>query len=1702
MNTPTPHPTRSTPLHPRPSATMLPTPTHSSTEQFQHLRQDIERQIANKEQELGQCVSGIQKNVITRQLGQLRDRLIELDQFHDIPPATLEKLRHLERDLVSYRGQQQRKDKPFHGRGLDVLPSPSTSTLAVPTSTTSSLLPLPPPPSGSTPTKRRSKVPNQDRRNNDIEFATEIGQGLLLEVRKMQALLQEKEEQLRALEIQKADLERSAEAMAKQLRQREENEERLKEETWNLELTKQELTLSVTELQQHLQKATSEHTKLTKQTSDLQTDIDQLRIKEEKLTSLLESSKARHEQDMTALRRHCATLQRESQQHVKKIESLTSELTIAKAQSRLGKHANGASLDNSISSSDKDVDPNLVNFSDTHPSHPDFGPSSSTASIATGPSPTFSVSSSARAQAMEVESLKTSLAHAHRMVSNLRSHLHKEKTEKFEFKKLLADSQETIEHLRNDPHLWVDDLKSSSSTPTGVSAEDARRRKPKQHRRRRQGSRLAAAALGASRSLDRAERTNKQPGEDGDEDLYSDDDGDSGSSYSSYASSSEEQGMGLDLGPQGGFTSLSLELSQSGARQPPMPSTPMDAQIMTDPVFVVDDLAIYEQQISLLHQLEAQDRARLAKSYHDAATEPLADILVLEDPDHYRRQLNRLQELEDAEQIRANKQGKHACIGTSDHDDVNAHQLILDDRRVYDQQLHHLDQLRDWHSQHQSKISVDASTDADTDLILMLPDVHQQQVAELLSLREDVAVRSTKLAQALNKSTEIESPMVVLDMHEHHQQMQDLRALQSWKATIEAKRSQAIDMATDADADIVLINDKAQHLRDCQDLHQLRAWHADVQAKVSVHAGVNANTDVTVIDQQEHDQQLQHYQQLKQWHQTHTSKVSTDAGVHTQDDDMIILDNRSAYEQQVKSHQQLQQWHLAHTSKHAADASTETSSKITNVLILENPDEHDQQLMELQQLQQWHLAQTAKVSVDAATEPSSEELGLVWQQRDQHDDQIAKLATLSSWHAEQLAKQVVDSQVMTDTIAIIEDVAAHNQQLARLTELEQMQRTLDAKQQQAVDTGTGTNDVLIVNDRAQHEQDARDLIELRDWHHTVTNKQSAQSSTMTEPVLIVDDTLEHEQNVRDLQRLKEWHHEVSSKQAAQSSTMTEPVLIVDDTMHHKQQMQQLAELQQWHQEAIGKESSQMATMTEPVLIVNDTAQYEQDARDLQQLKNWHNESTNKQSAQNSTMTDPVLIVNDTTQHEQDIRDLNQLKNWHRAISNKEIIQSSTMTEPIHLLESTEFAHFERLQQWHRNAKDSPATWQQVDLGSSAISQPPLASRDGDCQTDIIHANEMNLQTLPSSSYQSTQLEVQVVPANERSIATPVQFKPVQGQAPSASEPSQAIPTWVSPTIADQISPVRNSASIDDEAATMATSPVSTSQDMAGEHALLRHQASFGSTSVNSTPHVEMIPSFHVTPTEAPVNSAASIASSIHDENVTTFSNQQLDPAIASITQTMIGEWLIKYTRKPMQQGFSERCHQRYFWIHPYTRTLYWCQRAPGADGGELKAKSAFVENITVLPPMEHDDMPTILIHTTTRQLKIMAPNKERHALWLESLNYLMSRQNPAPPTPRQQDWAPSLRPQRSFSASLLGKKPSIQRLDQLFRPSTSSTQRTETDIDHHSHLHDDDDDDEALENVRLCCNGKHDVGRLEKAHTHRPAYHLRHHKKTPLVPSH
>ncbi|CZT48320.1 related to AMI1 protein [Rhynchosporium secalis] len=127
----------------------------------------------------------------------------------------------------------------------------------------------------------------------------------------------------------------------------------------------------------------------------------------------------------------------------------------------------------------------------------------------------------------------------------------------------------------------------------------------------------------------------------------------------------------------------------------------------------------------------------------------------------------------------------------------------------------------------------------------------------------------------------------------------------------------------------------------------------------------------------------------------------------------------------------------------------------------------------------------------------------------------------------------------------------------------------------------------------------------------------------------------------------------------------------------------------------------------------------------------------------------------------------------------------------------------------------------------------------------------------------------------------------------------------------------------------------------------------------------------------------------------------LDPGtdprmINAITQTMIGEYLWKYTRKAGRGAMSENRHRRYFWVHPYTRTLYWSDRDPSAAGrAELKAKSVPIEAVRVvtddnpMPPGLHRK--SLIIMTPGRSVKFTASTGQRHETWFNALSYLLLR---------------------------------------------------------------------------------------------------------------
>ncbi|CEI85619.1 hypothetical protein RMCBS344292_00078 [Rhizopus microsporus] len=417
------------------------------------VKSELAAQLSNQEQLLAKLgTSQISRNAFLKQSDMIRKELQDLNKYNqqdELPTEIREKLETLANEFQHIKATKS---------------SDTVSPL------------LPPAPTHSSSSKQRAKYANGNKRNPDIEFATEIGQGLLIEVRKLQSIIQEKEEIIKQLEAAKRENERHHETAQRHLKQREEIEERLKEENWNLEVANQELRTHLLESNQTIAKHNAEYARLVKQIKNQSEQIDIMKAQEEKNTSLIEAMKARHEQETHQLRKHAANAQRENAQIQKQIEALNTELKICKAKLAIKMATASARSEEPSESSEAAAD---KNDQDSDHSVKDVHPTSSTSTTTN------------RSQQLETETLKQSLAHAHRIISNLRSTAHKEKLEKFELKKMLSDSQETIEQLRKD----IANMSNNAISING-SRSNTKTAKKKHTKKRRGG--VARQARGVS----------------------------------------------------------------------------------------------------------------------------------------------------------------------------------------------------------------------------------------------------------------------------------------------------------------------------------------------------------------------------------------------------------------------------------------------------------------------------------------------------------------------------------------------------------------------------------------------------------------------------------------------------------------------------------------------------------------------------------------------------------------------------------------------------------------------------------------------------------------------------------------------------------------------------------------------------------------------------------------------------------------------------------------------------------------------------------------------------------------------------------------------------------------------------------------------------------------------------------------------------
>ncbi|TQS37903.1 hypothetical protein Golomagni_01607 [Golovinomyces magnicellulatus] len=132
--------------------------------------------------------------------------------------------------------------------------------------------------------------------------------------------------------------------------------------------------------------------------------------------------------------------------------------------------------------------------------------------------------------------------------------------------------------------------------------------------------------------------------------------------------------------------------------------------------------------------------------------------------------------------------------------------------------------------------------------------------------------------------------------------------------------------------------------------------------------------------------------------------------------------------------------------------------------------------------------------------------------------------------------------------------------------------------------------------------------------------------------------------------------------------------------------------------------------------------------------------------------------------------------------------------------------------------------------------------------------------------------------------------------------------------------------------------------------------------------------------------------------------------ISAIAQSMIGEWVFKYTRqrKPASATDSYRSleisnkvrHRRWIWLAPYERAVMWSSKEPTSRSALMGKSGRKLVIQSVLDVKDENPPPkginlfhrSILIHSSSRAFRFTAVTKESHNNWLKALTFLARSQ--------------------------------------------------------------------------------------------------------------
>jgi hypothetical protein len=374
-----------------------------------HLK-DTDRRIQDASK-LGTTLISQRKNLASR----LKE-VEELSKDNDVPQELQQRLTALEKEYNDIGRESARaflpKVKPVPGDGAAVYSSSGRES----------------PSKMSAPSRRQRNQPTN--RVHDIEFATEISTQLLAQVRQLQSALAEKDEELKDAAAKKSQIEDEHTHLVQRAKQLDESLQRHRDENWNLETKLQDLEASMRELGDKEQRLNQTLKVTQTEKSTAQRDLDELKALHEKAIDEHAATQRQNEADLHTLRRDAANHDLEKRTLQKKIEEVTSQNTeLAKAVSYRWNQGAQQAKAGVANKTDSD------SLEDADTENPDLiSPIKGTP---------------ARAGMLETETLKSSLNHAHRMIQNLKNNIHREKTEKVELKRMLAEARDEVEKRRD-----------------------------------------------------------------------------------------------------------------------------------------------------------------------------------------------------------------------------------------------------------------------------------------------------------------------------------------------------------------------------------------------------------------------------------------------------------------------------------------------------------------------------------------------------------------------------------------------------------------------------------------------------------------------------------------------------------------------------------------------------------------------------------------------------------------------------------------------------------------------------------------------------------------------------------------------------------------------------------------------------------------------------------------------------------------------------------------------------------------------------------------------------------------------------------------------------------------------------------------------------------------------------------------------------